>query len=88
MHIQLTNRRVDLLDPGAFVEGHLAPWSVDLRELRRSLGAERGRRILERRRQVAVTNWMSDVTDACRGVVPLLIAEGATKAYPLNSSSD
>jgi len=77
LHVQLTDRRIDLLDPQAFVAGRLQRWNADLCTLRRDLGAERLRRILERRRQVAATNRMHDVTDAGRGVVPLVVAEEA-----------
>jgi dihydroxy-acid dehydratase len=77
LHVQLTDRRIDLLDPHAFVVGRLKRWNADLRTLRQDLGAERLRRILERRRQVAATNRMQDVTDASRGVVPLVVAEEA-----------
>jgi len=77
LHVQLTDRRIDLLDPQAFVAGRLERWNADLRTLRQDLGAERLRRILERRRQVAATNRMHDVTDAGRGVVPLVVAEEA-----------
>jgi dihydroxy-acid dehydratase len=81
LHVQLTGRRIDLLDPEPFVAGRLVPWSVDLRELRRDLGAERLQRIQERLRRVAATNRMHDVTDASQGVVPLLVAQEATRAY-------
>jgi dihydroxy-acid dehydratase len=77
LHVQLTDRRIDLLDPQAFVAGRLQRWNADLRTLRQDLGAERLRRILERRRQVAATNRMHDVTDAGRGVVPIVVAEEA-----------
>jgi dihydroxy-acid dehydratase len=30
LHIQLSGRRVDLLDPGAFASGRLVPWDVEL----------------------------------------------------------
>ena len=77
LHVQLTDRRIDLLDPQAFLAGRLERWNADLCTLRRDLGAERLQRILERRRQVAATNRMHDVTDAGRGVVPLAVAEEA-----------
>jgi len=77
LHVQLTDRRIDLLDPHAFVAGRLERWNADLCTLRQDLGTERLRRILDRRRQVAATNRMHDVTDASRGVVPLVVAEEA-----------
>ena len=83
LHVQLANRRIDLLDLRAFGAGQLEHWDVDLRELRRDLGAERVRRILERRGGVAATNRMHDVTDASRGVVPRVVAKEATWSYQL-----
>jgi dihydroxy-acid dehydratase len=86
LHVQLSERRVDLVDPEAFAVGRLAPWEVDLGQLRQRLGAERRERMLERRRAIAATNRLRDVTDASRGVVPLMVAEGATRSY--KSASD
>jgi len=78
LHLQLSSRRVDLLDPEAFTSDRLIPWEVDLSNLRRDLGAARRGRILERRRQIAATNRLHHVTDASRGTVPLIVAEQAT----------
>ncbi len=83
LHLQLKDRRIDLLDPQAFAAGQVRRWDADLHALRRDLGNERHQRILERRRQVAATNRMHDVTDAGRGVVPLVVAEEATQMYHL-----
>ncbi len=83
LHLRLTERRIDLLDPERFVEGHLVPWDVDLSKLRRDLGTRRRKRILERRRRIAATNRLHDVTDASKGVVPLTVAEEATCAYQM-----
>jgi dihydroxy-acid dehydratase len=85
LHIQLTNRRIDLIDPEAFVVDCLEPWAADLRHLRRVLGAERHQRILARQRQLAATNRMHDVTDASKGIVPLVVAEEATGAYNVST---
>ncbi|MFW6116529.1 MAG: dihydroxy-acid dehydratase [bacterium] len=80
LHIQLAAGRIDLLDPQAFVAGRLDPWDIGaFREHRRELGANRRRRILERQRRQAATNRMCDVTDASRGVVPLIAAREATE---------
>jgi dihydroxy-acid dehydratase len=86
LHVQLTGRRIDLLDPEPFVAGRLVPGSADLRHPRRDLGAERLQRIQERRRRVAATNRMHDITDASRGVVPLLVAQEADRAYQPRTS--
>jgi dihydroxy-acid dehydratase len=77
LHIRLSGRRVDLLDPGAFVSGRLVPWDIDLADARRDLGLERRKRMLERQRQLSVINRLHDVTDASRGVVPLIVAAQA-----------
>jgi len=87
LHIQLTGRRIDLLDPEAFAAGRLARWEVDLGDLRRALAAERRQRILHRRRQIAATNRLRHVTDASRGVVPLSVMEEATRPYHLPASA-
>jgi dihydroxyacid dehydratase/phosphogluconate dehydratase len=81
LHIQLAGRHIDLLDPAAFVAGRPLPWAVDLSDLRRALGDERCRRMVERRRQIAATNRLQGVTDASRGVVPLVVAEEATSHH-------
>ncbi|MBN1640150.1 MAG: dihydroxy-acid dehydratase [Anaerolineae bacterium] len=82
LHVQLTQRRIDLLDPQAFERGVRMPWSVDLGALRAEIGVQRGGRIAERRARIAATNRMTAVTDASRGVVPEVVASEATDAYP------
>ena len=77
LHIQLSGRRVDLLDLGAFVSGRLVPWDIDLANARCDLGVERRERMLERQRQICAINYLRDVTDAGRGVVPLIVAAQA-----------
>jgi dihydroxy-acid dehydratase len=77
LHIQLLGCRVDLLDPDAFVSGRLVPWSIDLAAARCDLGVERRERMLERQRQICAINHLCDVTDAGRGVVPLIVAAQA-----------
>lgn len=77
MHIQLSGRRVDLLDPDAFVSGRLVPWDIDLADVRCDLGVERRERMLERQLQICAINRMRDVTDAGRGVVPLVVSAQA-----------
>jgi len=81
LHVQLAERRIDLLDPGAFVAGRLECWNADLHNVRRDMGAERRRRILGRRQHIAATNRLHDVTDASAGVVPLIVAAEATQTY-------
>jgi dihydroxy-acid dehydratase len=89
LHIDLSHRRVDLLDAEAFAAGQPpsssanAAFAASLADARHSLGVERCWRIQERRLQIAAPNRMLDVTDASRGVVPRIIAEEATRAYQL-----
>ena len=83
LHIQLTARRIDLLDPERFATGQLVLWDADLATIRPQLATERRQRILQRRRQVAATNRIHHSTDASRGVVPLIIAEEATQQYAI-----
>ena len=81
LHVQLTRRRIDLIDPDAFEQEERIPWQVDLGDLRRDLGVERCQRIQARRQQIAATNRMVHVTDASRGVVPDIVAKEATQSY-------
>jgi len=85
LHLQLANRRIDLVDPEAFVANRLEPWSTALFDLRSGLGAERRQHILVRQRQLAATNRMHGVTDASKGVVPWAVAEEATRKYSVSS---
>ncbi|MCJ7736473.1 MAG: dihydroxy-acid dehydratase [Anaerolineae bacterium] len=84
LHIQLSDRRVDLIDPGAFEAGQIQVWNGALAEERQTLGLERHERILARRSEVAASNRMTAVTDASRGVVPLVVAEEATRSFRLS----
>ena len=86
LHIQLTRRRIDLIDADALVDGQLVPWGDHLARDRHDLGAERRQRLIERRRQIAASNRMEGVTDASRGVVPLAVAEEATQSYPIGAA--
>lgn len=79
--LRLSDRRLDLLDPDAFENGHLVPWELCLGEFRVELATRRRQTIWERRRQIAATNRLDAVTDASRGVVPLAVAEEATQPY-------
>jgi dihydroxy-acid dehydratase len=74
LHIQLSGCRVDLLDPGALVSGSLLPWGIDLAEARRDLGVERRKRMVERQSRVSAINRLRNVSDASRGIVPLIVA--------------
>jgi dihydroxy-acid dehydratase len=88
LHLRLSDCRVDLLDPQAFVAGRLVPWSIDLAAARCDLGSERRERILERQHQVAASNRLHGVTDASRGVVPLVVAAQADRRYSHENQTD
>jgi dihydroxy-acid dehydratase len=81
LHLRLSERRIDLLDPDAFESGRLVSWDVQLDHYRAGLATRRRRAIEERRRRIAATNRMGAVTDASRGVVPLIVAEEALQPY-------
>ena len=55
--------------------GQIKPFEGDLREVRSELRAPRMARIRERAKVIVPTNRLRDVTDASRGVVPLIVAE-------------
>jgi len=83
LRLRYSERLVELIDPEAFSGGVVSPLNEDLGRIRRGLGEERLSRMRQRRSQIAVTNRLSDVTDAGRGVVPLVVAEEATRTYPV-----
>jgi hypothetical protein len=85
LRLRLSDHRLDLIDPEAADAGEIRLLEADLGALRRDLGRERCRRILERRLQIAATNRLSDVTDASRGVVPNAVAEEATEEYSISN---
>ena len=81
VHLALGKGRIDLLDLASLRSGRLAPYPNDLATERADLGRERTERILERRRLIAASNRLTSVTDAAHGVVPLGIAQEATRRY-------
>jgi len=81
LHIQLRERRMDLIDRDAFHSGRVKAATANLSEQRAALGEERLERIRLRRRVVAPTNLMLDVSDAAHGVIPQAVAEFATDTY-------
>jgi dihydroxyacid dehydratase/phosphogluconate dehydratase len=81
VHLALGKGRIDLLDLASLRSGRLAPYPNDLATERADLGRERTERILERRRLIAASNRLTSVTDAAHGVVPLDIAQEATRRY-------
>jgi dihydroxyacid dehydratase/phosphogluconate dehydratase len=72
----LRARELKLLDREQLAQtGAVVPFTGTLREERRELGEGRLRRIEQRRKIIAPTNRLRDVTDAAHGVVPRIVAE-------------
>lgn len=83
----LRARNLTLVDRAALrAAGEVRPYAGDLATERRTLGAERLRRMTERLRNIVPTNRMRDVTDAARGVLPHAIAECATEPFALSQT--
>jgi hypothetical protein len=70
LHLRFRARRIDLLDPAAFVAGAVEPAAPSLLGGRSPLADERTARLTKRQRLVAASNRMTYCTDASRGVVP------------------
>jgi dihydroxyacid dehydratase/phosphogluconate dehydratase len=79
---RLSQRRIDLLDPDAFLVGDLRPLDSPPTEARAALIAERQARIEARKRQVAACNWLDHVTTAELGVVPESVSRRAVLSWP------
>ncbi len=78
----LRSGTLPLLDREALRErNEVAPSREDLAAARRELGQARLRRIHERLLDIVPTNRLRDVTDAARGVIPNVVAEGARIPY-------
>jgi dihydroxyacid dehydratase/phosphogluconate dehydratase len=88
LHIQLLERRVDLIDPVEFSAGRVIPFGANLAETRAHLGQQRRERMVLRRHQIAVSNWLDGVTDAAHGVVPQSIWEETDAAYRYGPSDE
>jgi dihydroxy-acid dehydratase len=82
LHLQFRNKRIDLLDLGAFAVGELSLFQGDLHMERANLGVVRLAKLRTRQRMVAASNRMRDCTDASRGVVPMAVALDADMAWP------
>lgn len=81
VHLCLRERCIHLLDKHAFQKGTLTAYSGTLSRDRVRLGEERLKRIEARRRSIAPTNRLQDVTDAAHGVVPHIVAQEADQPY-------
>jgi dihydroxy-acid dehydratase len=76
--VQLSDRRIDLLELAAFLRGDLlVPDQAPMAE-RADLLAKRHARIEARQLQVAACSMMDNITDAEYGVVPLSVHKRAT----------
>ena len=71
--VRLGERRIDLLDPEAFLAGRLEPMAEAPFPERTALVAERQARMERRKWQVAACSWIDDTTSAEKGVVPLAV---------------
>jgi dihydroxyacid dehydratase/phosphogluconate dehydratase len=69
--VRLSDRRIDLLDRAAFLDGRLAPAAEPPFAERADLIAERQARMERRKWQVAACSWIDETTSAEKGVVPL-----------------
>ncbi len=70
LHVQLSGRRIDLLDAGAFAVGRIELIAAGWPQQRRSLARKRRMAMRERQNQIAVTQRMRYITDAGRGAAP------------------
>ncbi|MDP5239826.1 dihydroxy-acid dehydratase [Uliginosibacterium sp. 31-16] len=84
--VQLSERRIDLLDARVFVAGGLEVLSEAPLVARASLVAQRRDRIEQRQLQVAACSMMDNVTDAEYGVVPLAVHKRARLPWPVPAS--
>ncbi|GAB2885726.1 dihydroxy-acid dehydratase [Uliginosibacterium flavum] len=83
--MQLSERRIDLLDSAAFLLGEVRVCDAAPLAERAELIAQRRARIEHRQLQVAACSMMDNVTDAEFGVVPLAVHRRATLAWPAKS---
>jgi dihydroxyacid dehydratase/phosphogluconate dehydratase len=81
LHLALRKRRIDLLDPVLLRRGEIVSYTGDLAAERADQGRERQERILKRRSIIATTNRLVNVTDAAHGIVPLDVAQEASRPY-------
>ena len=74
--VRLGEKRIDLLDPAAFIGGRLLP-EAPFAE-RRELIAERRARMEKRQLMIAASSLLDSATDAEYGVVPLAVSRRAS----------
>jgi dihydroxyacid dehydratase/phosphogluconate dehydratase len=87
LRLQLSVKRVELLDPQRLRVGKLEPYNRSLDRERYVLGAQRMQRMEKRRENLSPTNRMEGITDASQGVVPERIARHATRKHASRTTS-
>ncbi|MCL1949042.1 MAG: dihydroxy-acid dehydratase [Turicibacter sp.] len=83
LHINLKGKEINFVDKEKFEKGSLSFDFSSLPQLRYQLGEERIYNMKQRQKRVAATNRILYHTDASYGVIPLAVAEEATKDYEL-----
>ena len=76
--MRLTDKRIDLIDKDAFLNGSVTPLEGAPFEERKELLASRQAMIEKRQRQVAACNILDNVSNAEFGVVPMAVHRRAT----------
>ncbi|MFP3918398.1 dihydroxy-acid dehydratase [Lysinibacillus telephonicus] len=87
LHLQLRNKRIDLVNSNELVNGSNLIYVEDLKleKDRQELYQDRLSKIKQRQKLVAAVNRMVGHTDASRGVVPIQVFEEAELFYKHNS---
>jgi dihydroxy-acid dehydratase len=80
--VRLSERRIDFVDVDAFLAGKLEPAGGVAVAARDALVAERRARTEARKRQVAASSWLDEVSSAEYGVVPASVHRRAVIAWP------
>jgi dihydroxyacid dehydratase/phosphogluconate dehydratase len=81
--VRLSEKRIDLLDRPAFLEGRLTPVEAPPVEERRDLISARRARMEQRQLMIAASSILDNVTNAEFGVVPMPVHRRATIPWPL-----
>ncbi|MFA9438283.1 dihydroxy-acid dehydratase [Uliginosibacterium sp. sgz301328] len=80
--VRLSDKRIDMLDKTAFLQGQLVARDTDALTERADLVARRKADMEHRQLQVAACSIMDNVTDAEYGVVPAAVSRRATLPWP------
>jgi dihydroxyacid dehydratase/phosphogluconate dehydratase len=79
LHLDLSKRRLLLLDTRKFFQGSISKYSGKLKKERKSLGKERKQRMKENKLRLDETNVLYKCTNAVKGAVPKTIWKAAGK---------